>query len=83
MPTTIEGTTYFKANEVADLLGISRQTLWRWRAQDQVPLGQRFRGREVVFTEAELEAIRDYAFRLEPAEVTNGRQHSLVEERNG
>ena len=67
MAVTIDGETYYSASDVAELVGISRQTLWRWQQDKKVPGGQRFRGRMLVFTEEELDTIRQYANRLEPA----------------
>jgi predicted DNA-binding transcriptional regulator AlpA len=67
MPLHINGSLYFKSTEVLDELDISRQTLWRWRQDPDFPQGAKLRGR-LVFSQDELEAIKDYAFRLEPVE---------------
>jgi predicted DNA-binding transcriptional regulator AlpA len=69
MGVVIDGTTYLALAEVAQLIGISRQTLWRWRREEAVPLGKRFRNRQVLFDEADIRAIREYANRLEPAQL--------------
>jgi transposase-like protein len=61
----IEGQDFFSATEVANLIGVSRQTLWRWRRSGKVPLGRRFRGREVVFSANELATVEEYANRIE------------------
>ena len=61
----IEGQKFFSATEVVEAVGISRQTLWRWRRSGKVPLGRRFRGREIVFSAGELAAVEDYANRIE------------------
>jgi hypothetical protein len=66
MPLEIDGVTYFSAAEVAAAARISRATLWRWRRSRVVPVGHRLRGRKVIFTSAELEAVREYALRVEP-----------------
>ena len=66
MPVHIAGTEYFSAAEIAKALGVSRQTLWRWGTDGKIPAGQRYRNKQLVFTHAELEAIRDYAQRIEP-----------------
>jgi transposase-like protein len=66
-PKTVDGTAYYPAAAVARALGVSRQTLWRWRHEERIPLGRRFRDGQILFTEAEVEAIRTYANRLEPA----------------
>ncbi len=73
MDRVIDGTKYFSATDVARDLGISRQTLWRWRKEGKIPLGHRFRDRQVMFTEGESLAIKDFANHIEPiAERDNG-----------
>jgi predicted DNA-binding transcriptional regulator AlpA len=67
VPVQISGQSFFLAKEVAQALGVSRQTLWRWRQEGCIPAGSRFRDRQVVFTESEFALIREYAQRLEPA----------------
>lgn len=62
----IDGVTYFSAAEVARVAGVTRQTLWRWRQDGKVPSGRKYRDKQVVFTKAESELIREYAHRLEP-----------------
>jgi len=49
MSLTIEGVEFFTNTEVAHRLGVSRQTLWRWRADGDVPAGRRYRRKSVVF----------------------------------
>lgn len=66
MPVSVEGVEYFSAAEVVEFLGISRVTLWRWRSDQKIPQGSLLRGRRVVFTAAELGAIRSFALRIEP-----------------
>jgi predicted DNA-binding transcriptional regulator AlpA len=72
MPREIDGIQYVTMVEVLERLGISRQTLWRWRDEDAVPAGRRFRGRTILFTESEFEVIRDYANRMEPVKPRSG-----------
>ena len=66
MPKEIEGITYLHATELAEEIGVSRQTIWRWRREGKIPAGNRFRGRQVVFSPSEVEAARDFAFGVEP-----------------
>lgn len=66
MPFVLEGATYYTAADVARDVGVSRQTLWRWRQDGKIPLGRRYRDRQVVFTPEELRAVREFAHRLEP-----------------
>lgn len=68
---------YLTAAEVARALGVSRQTLWRWRQDGKIPPGHRYRDRQVVFSEAEFEVVRQYANRIEPIEAGTGQQLRL------
>lgn len=77
LPTQIGGKDYFSALEVIRDVGVSRQTLWRWRQEAKIPAGLRFRNGQVLFTAEDLEAIRAYANRIEPATLANGRQMKL------
>jgi predicted DNA-binding transcriptional regulator AlpA len=77
MPLQINGAEYFSAAEVADGVGVSRVTLWRWRQDGRIPRGNRLRGRQVLFTKGEVEAIRDYALRVEPISPEGSDQLSL------
>ncbi len=77
MPVTIAGRAYYSNAEVAQELKVSRQTLWRWRERGKIPAGMRFRSRQVLFTENEVELIRDYANRLEPIELGGPQQMGL------
>ena len=70
MPIEVKGVEYFTATDIHREFGVTRQTLWRWRKARKVPQGRRYRGRYVVFTRKEVEAVRDYSNRLEPAEAT-------------
>lgn len=69
MPIHIDGVQYFTAAEVHRELGIVRQTLWRWRKAGKIPQGCRYRDKQVVFTREDVDAIREYSNRLEPAEA--------------
>lgn len=77
IPLEIEGVAYFTAADIQRDLGIARQTLWRWRKAGKIPGGRRYRDRQVVFTTQEVESIRQYANRLEPAEPTEADQLKL------
>jgi predicted DNA-binding transcriptional regulator AlpA len=68
MPILIDRVEYFTASDIQRDLGVARQTLWRWRKGGKIPRGRRYRGRQVVFTREEVDAIRDYSNRLEPVE---------------
>ena len=66
MPLEINGNTYVLATELAKQLGVSRQTMWRWRKNGSIPAGHKHRSGRVVFTEEEAEKIREFANRVEP-----------------
>ena len=65
MPTELNNRLYLSVNEVLVDTGVSRQTLWRWRQDGKVPLGHRFRDRQILFDEDEFDAIRTYANHVE------------------
>lgn len=69
MAIEISGVPYFNAADIQRDLGVARQTLWRWRKAGKIPQGRRYRDRQVVFTEQEVQAIREYSDRLEPADT--------------
>lgn len=71
MPMQIEGVTFYSVSDLTDELGVSRQTLWRWRSDRHVPPGRKYRNREVLFTETEVERIREYANRMEPIDPSS------------
>ncbi len=85
MPVTIEGQEYYTNSEVSEQLKVSRQTLWRWREKGSIPAGLRYRTRQVLFTTEEVEAIRQFANKLEPIELGGsgtGRQLGLFGRRS-
>lgn len=73
----IEGIEYYSATDVLKELGVSRQTLWRWRHQGKIPIGHRYRDGRILFTDEEVEAIRQFANRIEPLEQLNNHQLKL------
>lgn len=70
---------YLTMSEVARQLGVARQTLWRWRRDGQVPAGRKFRGKQIIFAPAEVEAIREYAYRTEPIADNDASQLGLFD----
>jgi predicted DNA-binding transcriptional regulator AlpA len=81
MPIYVSGLRYFTASEVVDQLGVSRQTLWRWRQDGKIPSGHRFRNRYVVFTPAEVKAIEHFATQIDPIEPADNVQGDLFSDR--
>jgi DNA-binding transcriptional MerR regulator len=63
----INGICYIHAAEVARSLGVSPSTLTRWRKEGKVPAGHRFRNGMILFRSEEVDAVRDFALRIEPA----------------
>jgi hypothetical protein len=82
MPLVVSGQEFFTATEVAQDVGVVRQTLWRWRQEGKIPLGSRYRDRQILFTQAELDLIREFAHRVEPlAAEGEDRQRTLFDEK--
>lgn len=77
MPLTIEGVRFYTNAEVARSLGVSRQTLWRWRVEGGVPQGRRYRRKSVVFTQDEVDQIAAFANRIEPIQP-DGRAQGVL-----
>lgn len=77
MTIEIEGVQYFTAADIQREVGVVRQTLWRWRRARRIPQGRRYRDKTIVFTRSEVEAIREYSNRLEPAESSLPRQAAV------
>lgn len=78
MPIHIDGIEYFTAADIHSELGVVRQTLWRWRKAGKIPQGRRYRDKQVVFTREEVDAIREYSNRLEPAQTPHANQLELL-----
>jgi predicted DNA-binding transcriptional regulator AlpA len=81
MPIEIGGLEYITASEVVGQLGVSRQTLWRWRQEGKIPSGHRFRNRHVVFTPAELKEIELFATRIDAIDPSDKLQGDLFGKR--
>lgn len=77
MPIQISGKDYFTVPEVIESVGVSRQTLWRWRQDGKVPAGHRYRNRQVLFSSEEMEQLQEFANRVEPVGVDAGKQLGL------
>lgn len=73
----IQGVRYYTLDEVATGVARTRQTIWRWRRDGQIPAGHRDRKRRVLFTETDVEAIRSYALRVEPISPAGDQQLRL------
>jgi len=76
-PVHIDGIAYFAATDLAAILDISRQTLWRWRRTGKIPLGHRFRDGQTFFTQSEVEEIKSFAHRIKPIDPTDRNQLEL------
>lgn len=62
----VAGIKYFSVVSVARAVGVSRQTVWRWRLARKIPSGHLYRNHQTVFTAEEFEAVREFANRVEP-----------------
>ena len=65
-PESLRGSGYVRAAEIIEMLGISRQTLWRWRQEGRIPPGSMYQDRVLVFTVPEAALIRAFAERIVP-----------------
>ena len=83
MAAEIGGQVYLCVSEVVERLDISRQTLWRWRRESELPTGHRFRGNQVVFSPSEVEEIEAFANRLEPISAASSSDSSQLRLFNG
>mgnify|MGYP003573555568 CR=1 FL=1 len=77
MPVLVDGIEFLTLKEVVDAVGITRQTLWRWRQEGKIPAGHRFRARHVVFTPDEMQQIERYANRIDSIDTSEKRQRDL------
>lgn len=81
MPIKIDGVAYFTAADIQREVGVVRQTLWRWRKGRKIPQGRRYRDKNIVFTRGEVDTIREYSNRLEPADARQPRRQDGDAER--
>jgi len=70
----IQNEEYFSMTEIADTIGVSRQTIWRWRKAERIPLGSRFRDNRLLFSSIELQEIRRYATQMWPVRHVIGNE---------
>jgi len=68
----------YSASEISEEIGVSRQTLWRWRTGGKIPLGHKYRDGKVLFTGDEVDEIRRFANRIEPIAVSTKNQIPLL-----
>jgi len=77
----INGVEYFSAAYAAGLAGVSRTTLWRWRQSGKVPPGRRRkRDRQILYTDAEVQAVVDFAQGFERRDDPGSNQMALFAE---
>ncbi len=79
MPIQVEGTEYITAQEAAEAVDVSRQTIWRWRKNRKIPAGYRYRNGQLLFSRDEFVAIRRYANRLQPSEAADAGQTTIFD----
>lgn len=79
MTVHVDGQFFYSTKDVVENLGISRQTLWRWRIEGKIPQGNRYRVNRIIFTEEEVKQIREYAEHIEPIEQINTPQLKLFD----
>ena len=69
MPVIIEGQTYYRTSEVCRMVGISRNTLFRWLREDSKPTYRDWRGWR-LFTEDEVNRLKVEANRINETNLT-------------
>ncbi len=74
MAIQLNGSEYLTANEVASLVGVSRQTLWRWQQEGGAPKGLRYRGKHLLFSQEEVGLFRARAERVTPKDGNSARE---------
>lgn len=67
----------YSTKEVADLAGVSRDTLIRWLRDGKVPEPDRNRNNWRMFNERELKAVLRYATKIIPSPRKRQRELSL------
>jgi predicted DNA-binding transcriptional regulator AlpA len=67
MSIIIKENIYLTTTEVLEKASVSRQTLWRWRQEQVVPTGYRYRNGRIFFSESDVEEILGYSNQIEPA----------------
>jgi len=72
MALKLNGTTYYSVTELIGEVGVSRQTLWRWRHEGKIPAGHRYRDGKVLFNQDEVEQVREFATSIEPISFASG-----------
>jgi predicted site-specific integrase-resolvase len=77
MAIEIKGLTCSSLSDVAEMIDFIRQTLWRWRQDGKVPPERKYRGRQVIYTTAEPNAIEQFANRIDPVEPSDKVQRDL------
>jgi len=80
VPFEIKGLKYFSLSEAADQANVTRQTLWRWRQERKVPMGHKYRGRQVIYTPAEVRGIEEFANRIDPIDPPSPGQRDLFDD---
>jgi len=66
MPKLIGGTRFHTVSEVARAVGVHRATLLRWIDAQKVTDGKRDRNGWRMFSDTQLEVIRDFALSMSP-----------------
>lgn len=79
MPVELDSGRFFTAQEVTREVGVTRQTLWRWRRAGKIPAGHRFRNGQILYSTEDLEAVREYANRLVPLSAEDSHQLSIFD----
>lgn len=77
MPINRAGQTFYTLTEVCEYVKRSRTTVWRWKQEEKIPKGRRYRDKELLFTYQEMESIFAYAHRMTLDEASAELKHQL------
>ena len=79
MPVEVSGIRFFNVRDVAEIVGVSRQSIWRWHRDNKIPSPRYIRKKHKhrLFTREEVEKIYEYAHRLESVDSTEEFEHQL------
>ncbi len=83
MPVTIDGQTYYRTAEVYRVLGITRNTLYRWLQKDSIGEAKHRDSRGWrLFTQDELDKLDRSINRVIKIEHSRDRKREIVSRRN-
>lgn len=79
MSVEVNGIRYFSKAEVAEIISVSRQTLYRWIDEGKIPAPRHERRRDgrLLYSQADLDEIQSFANDVEPVDQSSPDQMRL------